>query len=198
MTIWLLVKDGVILGQRNEAPVGDQSTLPAHKPRYLPRVDIRPDFDPVLEVLEGPEVTFPGDSVVYTWTARAKNADEIVELIKQKRAEIADEFDRRWTAPIELAVAGVPYLWDADNESITNIMGVVLSAQVIGVPANQARTWTPSGSDTPVELTIGDVAALGVAIARRKDALFAIKKSRQAAVANMTEPHQITTYPPWE
>lgn len=197
MTIWYLVKDGAVIGQRNEAPVGDQLALPPHKARYLPRVEVKPDFDSISEVLEGPEVTFPGDSVVYTWTVRPKNADEIAELINQKRAEIAGEFERRWTAPIEVAVSGVSYLWDADTDSITNIMGVILSAQVMGVPESQTRTWTPSVSDTPVELTIGDVAALGVAIAQRKDALFAIKKMRQAQVSQMTSPQEIHDYPIW-
>lgn len=185
-TVWDIVKDGVVIGRRDVAPIGDQAALAPSKPRILPRVEVRPDYDPVSEALDGPVVEIGSVEVTYTWTKRAKNAGEIATMAREKDEQIEAEFERRWAAPIEHAVNGIAYRWHADRDAVTNIMGVMLSAQARGLSTSTVRTWTPCESNTPVEVTIADVIAIGLAIVQRKDALFAIKKVRQAALAAMS------------
>lgn len=184
---WALVKDGVPVGRRETPPEGDQSALAPGKPRYVPIVEDRPDYDPVSEALDGPVVTVEADRVLHTWTRRAKSAAERAEMVAAKHAEIEEQFERRWTTPIAMEVGGVQRLWHADRDAITNVMGVILAAQAQALPGTTRRQWTPHGSHTPVDVTMAEVTALGVAMAQRKDALHAIKKAKQAALAAMTD-----------
>lgn len=190
---WALVKDGVIIEYRDYPPANDQSSLAPGKPRMLPVVEERAEYDPASEVLDGPDTIIGATQVTKRWTKRAKNQDEIDVMIAAVDRRLEREFDRRWTAPIAHTINGVEYMWHADRDAVTNIMGVMISAQAAGIGTGTARTWTPIGSNVGVQVTIADVIALGLAIAQRKDALFATKKLRQAALKTMS-PSALATY----
>lgn len=190
---WALVKDGVIIEYRDYPPANDQSSLAPGKPRMLPVVEDRPEYDQASEALDGPTVIVGATQVTKRWTKRAKTQSEIDAMVASVDARLEKEFERRWTAPIAHAINGVDYMWHADRDAVTNIMGVMLSAQAAGIGTGTARTWTPIGSNVGVQVTIADVIALGLAIAQRKDALFATKKLRQAALKTMS-PSDLVVY----
>lgn len=193
MTEYALVKDGAILEYRDYAPNVDQSALPPNKPRMLPVIEDRPAYDQASEALDGPDVVIGAAQVTKRWTKRAKTQAEIDAMIAMVDAKIEREFERRWTAPIAHTINDVEYMWHADRDAVTNITGVMLSAQAVGIGLNTARTWTPVGSNVGVQVTIADVIALGLAIAQRKDTLFAIKKARQEELKTMA-PAEIVAY----
>lgn len=187
MTYYARVKDGEILEyQEISYPIQNQFTLHPNKPRLLPVIEDRPEYDPSSEALDGPDTVISATQVIKRWTKRAKTQDEIDAMIASVDARIEREFERRWTAPIAHTVNGVEYTWHADRDAVTNIMGVMLSAQAAGIGLDAARTWTPVGFDVGVQVTFADVIALGLAIAQRKDALFAIKKAKQAQLKTMS------------
>lgn len=190
---WALVKDGVIIEYRDYPPANDQSSLAPGKPRMLPVVEERAEYDLASEALDGPDIVISDTQVTKRWTKRAKTQAEIDDIIDVIDIKIEREFERRWTAPIAHTINGVDYIWHADRDAVTNIMGVMLSAQAAGIGTGTARTWTPIGSNVGVQVTIADVIALGLAIAQRKDALFATKKLRQAALKTMS-PSDLVVY----
>lgn len=193
MTEYALVKDGAILEYRNYAPNVDQSTLPPNKPRMLPVIEDRPAYDQASEAVDGPDIIISATQVIKRWTKRAKTQGEIDATIAMVDAKIEREFERRWTAPIAHTINDVEYMWHADRDAVTNIMGVMLSAQATESGQETARTWTPVGSNIGVQVTIADIIALGLAIAQRKDALFATKKARQEGLKTMT-PAELAAY----
>jgi hypothetical protein len=192
MTMHALVRDGAVIERRSFTPAGDQTTLPAHKARWLPVEVVSPELDPVSEMLEGPVVTIEATRVVETYSARPKNGDEIAAMIAAKDAEVEAEFDARHSAPIAFEVGGVSYDWHADAKAVENIMGLGILA--VGGIAQNPRDWTPVNASTPVANV--NVLILGATIAARRDALFVIKKAKQAAVAAMTDPAEIAAFDP--
>lgn len=190
---WALVKDGVIIEYRDYPPANDQSSLAPGKPRMLPVVEERAEYDSASEALDGPDTIIGATQVTKRWTKRAKTQSEIDAMVASVDARLEKEFERRWTAPIAHTINGVEYMWHADRDAVTNIMGVMMSAQAAGIGTGTARTWTPIGSNVGVQVTIADVIALGLAIAQRKDALFATKKLRQAALKTMS-PSDLAVY----
>lgn len=195
-----LVKDGAIIEFRNYAPNADQSELAEGKPRMLPVEIAAAEFDPVSQVVEGPVYEVEETRVVERYTARAKNSDEVAEMKSAKHEETEAEFARLYCEPIAFTVDGVEYQFHADAEARENISGIVLLI-AIGAPIPNPRPWTPLGSMTPVDITHAELAGLGGAIAARKDALFTIKKAKQAALAELTEPVDVDAVDPlagWE
>lgn len=185
MTEYALVKDGAVIEYRGDAPNVDQTKLAANKPRMLPVLEERPEYDPASEVIEGPDIVVGATQVTKRWTKRAKTQDEIDAMIAVVDRRLEREFERLWTAPIAHTINGVEYLWHADRDAVTNIMGVMLSAQATARGLDTERTWTPIGSNVGVPMTIADVIALGLAIAQRKDVLFALKKAKQAQLKTL-------------
>lgn len=188
-----LVRDGAVVLRSNEAPNVDQSTLAEGKPRWLPIEVEGETFDPVSEVREGPELLVEADRVLYRYTVRVKNADELAIMRSVKQAAIDLEFEARWQAPIEHTVGGVARSFHADQAAVDNVSGIVLLI-VSGVPVPNPRPWTPVGSFTPVDITHAELIGLGAAIAARKDALFVKKKAAQAAVEALTDPAEIEAF----
>jgi len=176
-----LVQGGEIIGYREYAPVGDQSKLAAGKPRQLPVVEVNAEYDAESQVREGPVITVESSRVLWTYTVRAKNAEELDLMRAEKLVEIEQRFQIMAQSPINFTVGGKSYDWHADDEAVQNISGVVLMI-LAGVPVPNPRNWTPVGSTAPVAITHDELIGLGVAIAQRKDELFAIKKQKQADV----------------
>lgn len=194
-----LVQNGEIIGYRDYAPVGDQSKLAPGKPRQLPVVEVNAEYDPASQVREGPAVTIQAKKVVLTYTVRNKNDAELDAMRAEKFAEIEAAFQSRVQAPISFDVGGEIYTFHADQEAITNISGVLQAyteAERIGLdpPLPDPRRWTPKGSTSPITISRAQLALLGLAIAQRKDALFVIKKQKQAAVNAMTSGTEIEAY----
>lgn len=134
------------------------------------------------------------DALLTAQAARiAPDAPTLSELIAAKDAAIEAEFQARTSAPIAHTVGGVSYDFHADAEAIINISGVVLLI-ASGVSVPNPRSWTPVGTFTPIDITHAELIGLGAAIAARKDALFAIKKLKQAAVAAMTDAGDVAAY----
>jgi Domain of unknown function (DUF4376) len=119
----------------------------------------------------------------------------LAAAIADKQAQVQNQFLIRAAMPISYAVGGTTYQWDADGEAIQNIMGVVLLI-TSGVSVPDPRPWTPHGSLTPVSISHADLVGLGAAIAARKDALFVAKKSKQAAIAAITDVAAVQAYDP--
>ena len=74
---WALVKDGVIIEYREYPPANDQSSLAPGKPRMLPVVEERAEYDQASEALDGPTVIVGATQVTRRWTKRAKTQSEI-------------------------------------------------------------------------------------------------------------------------
>ncbi|MFO1080856.1 MAG: DUF4376 domain-containing protein [Reyranellaceae bacterium] len=178
-----------ILDLPGGAPAGSVIGSHPNKPYLLPLEDTRPAFDDVAEVEEGPTVTILADKVSRVWTARPKNADEIEALRTAAKRRVEEEFQARTKAPISY----LGETWHADDEAVQNIMGVVLLI-ASGVPVPNPRPWTPIGSLTPIDLSHTQIVGLGAVIAGRKDALFVIKKAKQAAIAALTDARQIADF----
>jgi hypothetical protein len=71
----------------------------------------------------------------------------------------------------------------------------------LGLSLPDPRPWTPMNADAPISISRAELAGLGIAIATRKDALFTVKKMKQAALAMLTDPAAINTVNPlagWE
>jgi hypothetical protein len=63
-----------------------------------------------------------------------------------------------------------------------------------GVPVPDPRTWTPLGATDPVSITHAELVGLGAAIALRKEALFTIKKAREATLLGLTSAADIAAF----
>jgi hypothetical protein len=190
------VLDGEILERRDFEP-SDQSKLADGKPRWLPIITERPEYDPVAQVLEGPQLVFERDQVIERYTAHVKSREEIDSMILRKDVAIEAEFNRRWQMAIAFPIGGKMYDWHADGDAVTNIMGVTLQI-ALGVPVPDPRPWTPVGADEAIDVTHAELVGLGATIAQRKDRLFAIKKARQKALFEMTDPKEIDAVDPSE
>lgn len=199
MSKWARVLDGEIIGFVHEAPNVDQSLLAPGKPRILP-MEVEADaFDPVSQVQEGPTYEVESARVVERYTSRAKNGDEIAAMIAAKDAAIEVEFVRLHNLPIVHEVGGVEYTFHADapaRENITGVLQMYYEADRLGSPLPDPRPWTPMGVVLPVQITRAELAMLGMAIGLRKDALYIIKKTKQAVLAAMTDPVEIDAVDP--
>lgn len=155
-------------------------------------------------VIAGGEMPWPlGDSVIANFAA-AKAAQHarrnpppppptLAEAKAAANAKISAQFHDLATVPINFAVGGTTYTWDADEEAVRNITGVVLLFTA-GRPVPNPRTWCPYKSLTPVSVTHADLIGLGGAIADRKDALFTKKKTKQSEVASLTDVASVQAY----
>lgn len=170
------------------APAGSVIGERAGKPYLLPVEDTRPEVDAVSEVREGPVVTVGKDKVTRVWTVRTKNGGELAALRTAARRRVEIEFATRIAAPIDL----LGHTWHADAEAVRRLMGVKLLT--LGLDQQATRSWTPYGSLTGVTVSYAQLEAIGAAIAAREDALFIIKKQKQAAIAALTDAHEIAGY----
>lgn len=142
-------------------------------------------------VITGREALSPEQNAVLDAVIAAH--DPLAGLIAEKSAAIQVEFNRRATENIAYTVDGQELIWDADATAIENISGVVLLI-ASGVPIPNPRSWTPVGSFTPVDITHAELIGLGAAIAARKDALFVVKKAKQAEVAALGDANAVAAY----
>lgn len=194
-----LVKNGEIVEFRNYAPIGNQNGLAAGKPRMVPVVTIQPAFNPVTHVQEGPAYEVEANRVVEHYTNRQKNPAEIAEMIAEKDAAIEAEFGRLYRLPITYTVGGVEYQFHANDQARENMTGVLqmyYEADRLLAPLPDPRTWTPLGSNDPIQITRAELAVLAMMIGARKDALHTIKKARQKALSAMTNPVLIDAVDP--
>lgn len=189
----LIFKGEVVRYVDSEPSPGDLTKPHPSKPHVVPVVEEAADFDPVGQTKGPKQVVVDDDRVVWSWPVFDKTEAEIEEMRAGTREAIEAEFERRWQLPIGFTVGGHPHEWHADANAVGNISGVVLMIAA-GVSVPNPRPWTPKGSLQPVDITHAELVGLGATIALRKDALFAIKKAKQAAVAAMTDPHEIDAY----
>lgn len=178
-----------------------REALPVDHPKILAGalLPVEDDaFDSATEVREGAPTSLivDGNRVLRVYSTRAKTPEEIADMILAKRAEISAEFERLWQLPIEHTIAAGTYIWDADQNAVGNISGlldVYREAATLGMTLADPRFWT-TNNDERVEIYRAEIAGLGIAIAVRKDALFAIKKAKHAAVSALTDPAEIAAY----
>lgn len=197
--IWAKVKDGELLEFLYEAPNVNQSKLAPGKPRILPVERVEESFDPVSEVREGPSYEIEATRVVERYTSRAKNSNEVAAMIEAKDAAIEAEFARLYCLPIAHTVSGVEHQFHADaqaRENITGVLQMYYEASQLGISLPDPRPWTPLGEGGPVQISRAELALLGMAIGQRKDALYVIKKTKQALLAAMTDPALIDAVDP--
>lgn len=164
------------------------------KPKWVPveYVGVQ-SYDPKYQKFEGPVVTVSNNKVTKTYTVRDLNEEEMEILRLEKDKEISDEFYIRVKQPIPYTVNGVEYLFDADDEAITNLIGVAMLV-IAGLAVPNPRPWSPHKSLTPVFLTHDDILGIGKAIADRKDYYFVKKKQKQAELAACTTPQQLAYF----
>lgn len=199
MPTYALISGGQFVGTRHltEAQIaGSAIGYRAEKPYLLPYEESQPNtFDEATEVLEGPSVSIEADRCLLTYTKRAKTGADLDAMKADLDARIEAEFRRRSTAPL-------PYLgheWHAADDAVTNILGVLKSydeLERMGQPVPPTRTWTPRGQHTGVEVTRDQLAVLGITMAQRKDALFTVKKAKQAAVWESSSASFLASYDP--
>lgn len=197
---WARVKDGELLGFVSEEPNVDQSLLAPGKPRILPVETESDPFDPVTQVQEGPTYEFEEGRVVERFTSRAKNETEIAAMVAAKDAEIEAEFNRLYNLPIVHTVSGQEYTFHANapaRENITGVLQMYYEADRLGSALPDPRPWTPMGVTLPVQISRAELALLGMAIGQRKDALYTIKKTKQALLAMMSDPAEIDAVDPF-
>lgn len=121
---------------------------------------------------------------------------ETVTLQTEKVDAVSQEFAARVAVPIDFTVAdGGEKSWDADDEAVTNISGIVLLI-LCGASIPSPRPWTAHNELVPTNVTHAELIGLGGAIATRKDALFAIKKMKQGEIMDLTDPLDIVAYDP--
>lgn len=196
MTEYALVSpDNEILASRDFADADEVPALAPNKGVWLPVETVDADFDPVAQVREGPVVTIQRNRVLHTYAVRAKSGEELDDMRAAKRLAISTEFQTRAADVISYSVGGVSKTWDADAEAVTNITGVVLMIAA-GVSVPDPRPWTAHGELTPTTVSHAELLGLGGAIAARKDALFAKKKTLEAALAALTDPAAIDAFDP--
>ncbi len=143
MSRYALVKDGAILGYRDAAPNVDQNELHPAKPRLLPVVVERPEFDPQTEQLTGPTYDVEADRVVERYTVQPRPLD-------QRKAEmlvaVQSERDRR----IRLPFAFAGHTFDYDDQSQKRITGAAaLAGFALTVGGKQPGDLLWHGGDTP-------------------------------------------------
>jgi hypothetical protein len=80
-------------------PIDDQSQLPPNKPKWLKVVPVNDAYDPVSQVRTGPveAVDAPNSRITWTYTVRAKNADEINGMRQNKLNLVHGEATKRLT-----------------------------------------------------------------------------------------------------
>jgi hypothetical protein len=194
----LVSPDGSIVEFRDFEPQGDYLNVHGGKPRWLPVVRRGAEaFDEHAFVLEGPVYEVQSTQVQATYTLRPRSSDEIQAIRVAKYAEISAEFERRWQLPIQFPVGGQLYVWDADQQAVDNILGVLNAyreAASINITLPDPRSWKPAYQNASVTVTRADLVALGLAIANRKDVLFAKKIAKKTEVDALTEPADIVAY----
>jgi hypothetical protein len=89
-----LVLNGQILEFRSEGPNVDQSLLAPGKPRLLPVVVERPEYDPADGTLHGPVFDIQNDKVLENWTFEPFSLDH------HRSDAMAKLADRRWQAEV--------------------------------------------------------------------------------------------------
>lgn len=187
----LVDRNNNILEFRDYAPNTNQNNLASGKPRMLPVVTIQPAFNPVTHVQEGPTYEVEANRVVQRYINRQKNTVEIAAMIAEKDAAIEAEFARLYRLPITYTIGGIEYQFHANDQARENMTGVLqmyYEADRMGNPLPDPRTWTPLGSNDPISITRAELAVLAMLIGSRKDALHTIKKTKQKALADMTNP----------
>lgn len=197
--LYARVKDGEVLEYQDfSGAISNQSSLAANKPKLLPVEVEGENYDAVTQSRsETYEVVIESTRVIHRYTVAAKNEDQIADMIQRKNVLIDREFQRLWQIPITFNVSDVEYQWDADDDAVTNVMGVLMAYQVAeagGSPLPDPRTWVPHGAMEAVTISHAEIAGLGLSIAARKDFLFYKKKAKQAAVLALTDPTEIDQY----
>lgn len=110
-----LVKEGLVLEFRSEAPNVDQSKLAAGKPRLLPLVVDRPEIDPARQALTGPTYVVEAAQVIERYTVVARTmADRKAEMLLRLA-------DKRWQVEIGgITLGAVTIPTDRDTQSIVD------------------------------------------------------------------------------
>jgi len=188
--LYALIREGVI-AQYMDLPEGEGNVVGPHptKPYLLPVEDTSPQYDEATETRDGPEITIGETAVTRVWTVRPKNEGEVEALRAAKIRLIRAMFLQKAKAPVE----AYGYAWHADDDAVQNIQGIA-TLILAGIPMDNPRPWTPMGTLTPVEMTHAQIIGLGAVIAQRKDALFIVKKAKEAALAAFTDPAEIAAF----
>lgn len=193
------VKNSEIIDFVSETPNVNQNMLAPGKPRILPVETESDPFDTVTQVQEGPEYEIEAERVVERFTSRAKGSDEIEAMKAAKDAAIEAEFTRLFCAPITYSVGGQEYQFHADpsaRENITGVLQMYREGALIGLTLPDPRTWTPVGTNDPIQISRAELAGLGITIGARKDGLHTLKKAKQKALWLLTDPADIHAVDP--
>jgi len=91
----LVTPAGDIVEYRPYAKPPEGLAVAANKPRLLPVVEVRANFNPATQVELDPVDTVAGDQVTRTIAVRAKSADELAVLRAEKVAALQAEAGRR-------------------------------------------------------------------------------------------------------
>jgi len=98
MALYAKVQGGnTILEYQEFDTVNDQSQLAPNKPKWLPVVEVNAAYNAVTQVREGPVIAIAATQVTWTYTVRAKNADEVNQMRQRKLNEVHQEATIRLT-----------------------------------------------------------------------------------------------------
>lgn len=124
----LISPDGEFIEFRRFDTEPEGIDVAPHKPRLLPRVEIKPAYDPPGEVREGPVHTVEDGNSVWTWTVRDKTEEEILadfkatvpQAIDMRRVRLKLDSEGRLDA-VDAYVASQPNLVKIEWEYATEL-----------------------------------------------------------------------------
>lgn len=111
---------------------------------------------------------------------------DITPALEDAKAAMIAKIKARFA---ELSTAPIEYMGDefhGNTDSVQNIMGTVMMAQMAGTDFSTSRMWSNTDG-IPVSKTFFEIAGLGHAIAARKDQLHGAKLNMRLQVNAMTD-----------
>lgn len=168
----LVSPEGEVLETRRYEEEPEGLDVAAHKPRLLPVVDDRPDYDTETEVREGPVWSIENGAAVRRWTVSPRPVEE------RRAAMLQAVRDRRWTAETGgVTVAGAPIR--TDEKSQAKLAGAVALFDLD--PEMDSLEWEAQPG-VFVTLTEAQIKGIGVAVGAHVQACFARSKVLTLAI----------------
>ncbi len=159
----------------------------------LPVTDVKPEFDPETEILEGPEVTITSTAVTRTWTLRPISVGETEDIVNQKIEILENEYRRRSNLPFQAEVDGTLRTWHGDPAGIEDLSDVLFGIAFNMVP--DPRPWKPY-EEAPVMVSHNGFKKIKLAHAFRKDALFVQLQILKGTLRAMTDIADVRSFDP--
>ncbi len=122
---------------------------------------------------------------VETKTLSYKDFRTLDELKQAKKNEIKASYQKALQQPIQYAVSGTPYTFQADEQSQD-----ILTKVIVGAPSNFTTNWLDI-NNKPVQMTLDDLKGLAEDILQRGEQLFQKKVQLKEQITQVTAKDQL-------